>query len=83
MKSILVAGAAEFIGSHLCERLLEEGNEVICVDNFYTGSKKNVEHLMDNHYFKLIRHNITFPQYMEVDKIYNLACNYFDMVLNE
>jgi UDP-glucuronate decarboxylase len=74
MKRILVTGGAGFIGSHLCERLLKEGNEVICVDNFYTGSKKNIEHLLDNHYFELIRHDITFPLYVEVDHIYNLAC---------
>ncbi|MCH8012617.1 MAG: SDR family oxidoreductase [Candidatus Marinimicrobia bacterium] len=74
MKKILVTGAAGFIGSHLCECLLGEGNEVICVDNFYTGSKKNVEHLLDNHYFELIRHDITFPLYLEIDQIYNLAC---------
>ncbi|MCH8070040.1 MAG: GDP-mannose 4,6-dehydratase, partial [Candidatus Marinimicrobia bacterium] len=73
-KTILVTGGAGFIGSHLCERLLDEGNEIICVDNFYTGSKKNVEHLLDNHYFELIRHDITFPLYLEIDQIYNLAC---------
>ncbi|MCH8012613.1 MAG: SDR family oxidoreductase [Candidatus Marinimicrobia bacterium] len=74
MKRILVTGGAGFIGSHLCERLLAEGNEVICVDNFYTGSKKNIEHLLDHHYFELIRHDITFPLYLEIDRIYNLAC---------
>lgn len=71
---ILVTGGAGFIGSHLCERLLTEGYEVICVDNFYTGSKKNIEHLLKNHYFELIRHDITFPLYLEIDQIYNLAC---------
>ena len=74
MKRILVTGGAGFIGSHLCERLLEQDNEVVCVDNFYTGSKKNIEHLMDDHYFELVRHDITFPLYVEVDQIYNLAC---------
>lgn len=71
---ILVTGGAGFIGSHLCERLLNEGNEVICVDNFYTGRKENIVHLMDNPYFEIIRHDITFPLYIEVDEIYNLAC---------
>jgi len=74
MKKVLVTGGAGFIGSHLCERLLSDGNEVICVDNFYTGSKKNVEHLLGNHYFEIIRHDITFPLYLEIDQIYNLAC---------
>jgi len=73
-KKILVTGGAGFIGSHLCGKLLEEGNEVICVDNFFTGSKRNVIHLMDNPYFEIIRHNVTFPLYVEVDEIYNLAC---------
>ncbi len=71
---ILVTGGAGFIGSHLCERLLKEGHEVLCVDNFYTGSKRNVEHLLDHHYFELIRHDITFPLYVEVEWIFNLAC---------
>lgn len=71
---ILVTGGAGFIGSHLCDKLLEQGNEVICVDNFFTGSKRNVEHLLDHHYFELIRHDITFPLYLEIDQIYNLAC---------
>jgi len=74
MKRILVTGGAGFIGSHLCERLLEEGNEVFCLDNFFTGSKKNVIHLIDRPYFELIRHDITMPFYMEVDEIYNFAC---------
>ncbi len=72
--SILVTGGAGFLGSHLCERLLEEGREVVCVDNFFTGSKDNVAHLLDNPRFELIRHDITFPLYVEVDAIYNLAC---------
>jgi len=74
MKRILVTGGAGFVGSHLCERLLNEGNEVICLDNYFTGSKKNIEHLMDNHYFELVRHDITNPYMVEVDEIYNLAC---------
>jgi len=73
-KRILVTGGAGFIGSHLCEKLLDEGNEVICVDNFFTGSKQNIIHLLDNPYFEIIRHDITFPLYIEVDEIYNLAC---------
>ncbi len=74
MKKILVTGGAGFIGSHLCERLLKEGNEVICLDNYFTGSKSNVVHLLDHPYFELIRHDITSPFYIEVDEIYNLAC---------
>jgi UDP-glucuronate decarboxylase len=73
-KRILVTGGAGFIGSHLCERLLQEGHEVICVDNFYTGTKDNIKHLMNNPYFEIIRHDITFPLYVEVDEIYHLAC---------
>lgn len=73
-KRILVTGGAGFIGSHLCEELLKKGNEVICVDNFFSGSKQNIIHLLDNHYFEIIRHDITFPLYIEVDEIYNLAC---------
>ena len=73
-KRILITGGAGFIGSHLCERLLDEGNEVICVDNFFTGSKQNIIHLLNNPYFEIIRHDITFPLYVEVDEIYNLAC---------
>ncbi|MBS2210862.1 SDR family oxidoreductase [Carboxylicivirga mesophila] len=71
---ILVTGGAGFIGSHLCERLLNEGNEVICMDNYFTGAKSNVVHLMDNPYFELIRHDVTHPYFVEVDQIYNLAC---------
>ncbi|NNE33361.1 MAG: SDR family oxidoreductase [Winogradskyella sp.] len=74
MKRILVTGGAGFVGSHLCERLLKEGNEVICLDNYFTGSKRNIEHLMDHHYFELVRHDITNPYMVEVDEIYNLAC---------
>ncbi len=74
MKKILVTGGAGFIGSHLCEKLLNGGNEVLALDNFFTGSKKNIVHLMDNHYFELIRHDITMPFMAEVDEIYNLAC---------
>ncbi len=74
MKKILITGGAGFIGSHLCERLLNEGNEVICLDNYFTGSKKNIIHLLDNRYFELIRHDITRPFFIEADEIYNLAC---------
>nr|WP_321246927.1 UDP-glucuronic acid decarboxylase family protein [uncultured Psychroserpens sp.] len=74
MKRILVTGGAGFVGSHLCERLLNEGNEVICLDNYFTGSKRNIEHLMDSHYFELVRHDVTNPYMVEVDEIYNLAC---------
>lgn len=73
-KRILVTGGAGFIGSHLCERLLGEGNEVICVDNFFTGSRENIKHLFSNPYFEVVRHDICFPLYLEVDEIYNLAC---------
>lgn len=74
MKRIMVTGGAGFLGSHLCERLLREGNEVLCVDNFFTGSKRNIAHLLANPYFELIRHDVTFPLYVEADEIYNLAC---------
>src|SRR5574344_3047312 len=74
MKRILMTGGARFIGSHLCERLLNEGNDVICLDNFFTGSKDNIRHLLPNHHFELIRHDITKEFYAEVDQIYNLAC---------
>lgn len=73
-KRILVTGGAGFLGSHLCERLLSLGFEVICVDNFYTGGKENISHLIGNPRFELIRHDVTFPLYLEVDEIYNLAC---------
>ena len=73
-KKILVTGGAGFLGSHLCERLLNEGNEVICLDNYFTGSKKNIVHLLENPYFELIRHDVTMPFYIEVEEIYNLAC---------
>jgi UDP-glucuronate decarboxylase len=73
-KRVLVTGGAGFLGSHLCDRLLRKGCDVLCVDNFYTGSKRNVAHLLENPYFELCRHDITFPLYVEVDEIYNLAC---------
>ncbi len=74
MKRILVTGGAGFIGSHLCERLLDDGHDIICLDNFFTGTKDNIIHLMDNHHFELIRHDITREIFLEVDEIYNLAC---------
>ncbi|CAK8721530.1 MAG: UDP-glucuronate decarboxylase [Candidatus Electronema aureum] len=73
-KRILVTGGAGFLGSHLCERLLTDGHEVICLDNYFTGTKQNILGLLDNPYFELIRHDVTFPLYIEVDEIYNLAC---------
>jgi UDP-glucuronate decarboxylase len=73
-KRILITGGAGFIGSHLCERLLEEGDEVLCVDNFYTGRRANIAHLIPNPFFEILRHDICFPLYVEVDEIYNLAC---------
>jgi UDP-glucuronate decarboxylase len=73
-KRILVTGGAGFLGSHLCEKLIADGNEVICADNFYTGRKANIANLLDNKNFELIRHDITFPLYLEVDEIYNFAC---------
>lgn len=74
MKRVLVTGGAGFLGSHLCERLLKDGNEVVCLDNYFTGSKRNIIHLMNNPYFEVIRHDITSPFFIEVDEIYNLAC---------
>ncbi|MES2341780.1 MAG: UDP-glucuronic acid decarboxylase family protein [Pseudomonadota bacterium] len=74
MKRILVTGGAGFVGSHLCERLLDAGHEVLCVDNYYTGSRRNVAHLLPNPNFELLRHDVTFPLFAEVDEIYNLAC---------
>jgi UDP-glucuronate decarboxylase len=73
-KRVLVTGGAGFLGSHLCERLLKEGDEVICVDNFFTGRRSNVAHLLENPRFELLRHDVTFPLFVEVDEIYNLAC---------
>jgi len=74
MSRILVTGGAGFLGSHLCDRLIADGNDVLCVDNLFTGSKANVQHLFDNPNFELMRHDVTFPLYVEVDRIYNLAC---------
>lgn len=74
MKRILVTGGAGFIGSHLCERLLSEGHDVICMDNYFTGSKDNIRHLLENDHFELVRHDIIEPYHAEVDEIYNLAC---------
>tara|TARA_B100000575_G_C23083490_1_gene624323 strand:- start:303 stop:1235 length:933 start_codon:yes stop_codon:yes gene_type:complete len=74
MKKILITGGAGFIGSHLCKKLLDEGNDVLCIDNYFTGCKENISSLFDNPYFEVIRHDICFPLYVEVDEIYNLAC---------
>lgn len=74
MRRILVTGGAGFLGSHLCERLLQEGHEVLCVDNYLTGTRSNLAHLLGNPHFDVLRHDITFPLYVEVDEIYNLAC---------
>jgi len=73
-KRVLVTGGAGFLGSHLCERLLDDGHEVLCADNYFTGTKENIKHLFDRHRFEVLRHDITFPLYVEVDEIYNLAC---------
>lgn len=73
-KRIMITGGAGFLGSHLCDRLIQQGHEILCVDNFFTGSKRNIEHLMDHPRFELMRHDVTFPLYVEVDQIYNLAC---------
>jgi len=73
-KKVLVTGGAGFVGSHLCDRLLKEGNEVVCLDNYFTGQKKNIVHLLNNPFFELIRHDVTMPFFIEVDEIYNLAC---------
>jgi UDP-glucuronate decarboxylase len=74
MARILVTGGAGFLGSHLCDRLLDDGHDVLCVDNFFTGSKRNIAHRLNNPYFELMRHDVTFPLFVEVDQIYNLAC---------
>lgn len=74
MKRILVTGGAGFIGSHLCERLLQNGHDVICLDNYFTGNKSNIRHLLNNHQFELVRHDVIEPFYAEIDEIYNLAC---------
>jgi UDP-glucuronate decarboxylase len=73
-KKVLVTGGAGFVGSHLCDRLLKDGNEVVCLDNYFTGQKQNVVHLLNNPYFELVRHDVTMPFFIEVDEIYNLAC---------
>ena len=73
-KTMLVTGGAGFLGSHLCDRLIADGDEVVCVDNFFTGSKRNIEHLLSHPHFELMRHDVTFPLYVEVDQIYNFAC---------
>ena len=73
-KKVLVTGGAGFVGSHLCERLLKDGHEVVCLDNYFTGQKQNVVHLLDHPFFELVRHDVTMPYYIEVDEIYNLAC---------
>src|ERR1700722_11624214 len=74
MRKILVTGGAGFLGSHLCEALVRQGHDVLCADNYYTGSKSNLVHLINNPRFELIRHDVTFPLYVEVEQIYNLAC---------
>jgi UDP-glucuronate decarboxylase len=74
MSRVLVTGGAGFLGSHLCDRLIRDGHDVLCLDNFYTGNKQNIVHLLDHRYFELMRHDVTFPLYVEVDRIFNLAC---------
>jgi len=74
MKRILITGGAGFLGSHLCDKLIAQGHDILCVDNYFTGSKRNIEHLLDHPRFELMRHDVTFPLYVEVDEIYNLAC---------
>lgn len=74
MKRVLVTGGAGFLGSHLCDRLIKSGQDVLCVDNYFTGSKRNIEHLLGHPHFEAMRHDVTFPLYVEVDQIYNLAC---------
>lgn len=74
MNKVLVTGGAGFLGSHLCDRLLRDGHDVLCVDNFFTGSKQNIAHLLDHPYFEMMRHDVTFPLYVEVDRIFNFAC---------
>jgi UDP-glucuronate decarboxylase len=74
MKRILITGGAGFLGSHLCDKLIAQGHDILCVDNYFTGSKKNIEHLLSHPRFELMRHDVTFPLYVEVDEIYNLAC---------
>lgn len=76
MKRILISGGAGFIGSHLCERLLKEGNDVICIDNYFTGHKSNIRHLLKHPNFEVIRHDIVYPYMAEVEEIYNLACRH-------
>ncbi len=74
MKRILITGGAGFLGSHLCDRLIARGDDVLCVDNFYTSRKENIQQLMSHPHFEVLRHDVTFPLYVEVDEIYNLAC---------
>ena len=73
-KKVLITGGAGFVGSHLCDRLVEDGHEVLCVDNFFTGTRENIMGLLDGPHFEIMRHDVTFPLYVEVDEIYNLAC---------